>query len=134
MENKTLLQAWVEEDAENRKLYMEEGLILDVTEQIWDMMDKKGWTKTQLAEAMDVQLPHVSRLLNGGRNMTLRTLANIVDALDAGISIRIYERGQEHGWQDFEAVMVRHVPAKHGIKAIPASNSLDWTQAEELVA
>lgn len=134
MENKTVLQTWVEKDANNRKLFMEEDLILDVTEQVWDMMDKKGWTKTQLAEVLGVQLPHVSRLLNGGRNMTLRTLANIVDALDAGISIRICERGQEHGWQNFEAVMVRHVPVKHGIKAISASNSVDWTQAEELVA
>ena len=81
MTAKTKLELWLDESDENRRLHHEEGLILEVTEQIWEALEKKDWSLTQLAEKLGVGLSRVSKLLNGTSNMTLRTLADIMYVL-----------------------------------------------------
>lgn len=59
-----------------------EGLILEVTEEIWRVMKRRKITKAELAQRVGCGKSHITQLLNGGRNMTLRTLADICTALE----------------------------------------------------
>jgi len=64
-----------------------ERLILEATELILELMEDENVTRTELAERLGKSKGHVSQLLNGDRNMTLRTLAEISYAL--GHRIRV---------------------------------------------
>ena len=64
-----------------QKEISQEKLILEVTESIFEAMEKEGKSKTDLALSMGRSTAFISQLLNGSRNMTLRTLADIAHAL-----------------------------------------------------
>lgn len=46
------------------------------------MMDTRKVTRSELADRVGVTKGYISQLLTGQRNMTLRTLARLADALD----------------------------------------------------
>jgi transcriptional regulator with XRE-family HTH domain len=75
------LDRWVGESDANAKLAAEELLIAEVTEAIWEAMEDANTSKTELAQRMGATKGHVSQVLSGSRNMTLRTLADICHAL-----------------------------------------------------
>ena len=83
------LEAWANESPENAKLSAQESLILEVTEEIWCLLDEKDMTKSQLAKAMQKSKAHITQLLDGSRNMTLRTLSDILFALGVKPSFRV---------------------------------------------
>jgi len=64
-----------------------ERLILDATELIVGLMERQGLSRTELAERIGKSKGHISQLLNGERNMTLRTLAEITHALGHRIGL-----------------------------------------------
>ena len=63
------------------RLLRQERLILDVTEQLAVALDSKGVTRAELARRMCRTPGFVSQVLGGGRNLTLRTIADIAGAL-----------------------------------------------------
>ena len=73
----------------NRRLLREEELILDVTEAVSAAMQEAGISKAQLAKRMGRTKGFITQLLSGGRNLTLRTLADIADALEARVTITV---------------------------------------------
>lgn len=83
------ISKWVEESEEHRKAYFEEGLILGVTEEIWKVLSLRGISKVELADRLGKSKGFVSQVLNGSRNMTLRTLADIAYALGFGVSFKL---------------------------------------------
>lgn len=66
---------------EFRRIYAQEKLIEAATELIASTMEKQGVSKAQLAERTGTSRAHITQLLRGSRNMTLRTLADIMFAL-----------------------------------------------------
>lgn len=76
------LERWACESEANAKLVAEELLIAEVTEAIWEAMEENGCSKTDLARRLGATKGHISQVLSGSRNMTLRTLADICLALD----------------------------------------------------
>ncbi|WP_287963469.1 helix-turn-helix transcriptional regulator [Alcanivorax sp.] len=90
-------EKWAQESVEHQRLLAEEEFILDVTENIWEEMERQGVNKTQLAERLGKSKAYVSQLLNGSRNMTLRTLADICFALEAEPKFSIH--GSNGDWQ-----------------------------------
>lgn len=76
------LDRWAGESDANAKLVAEELLIAEVTEAIWEAMEDGNTSKTELAQRMGASKGHVSQVLSGSRNMTLRTLADICHALN----------------------------------------------------
>lgn len=70
--------------------YEAERLILDATELILRLLERQGITKSQLADRIGKSKGHVSQLLNGERNMTLRTLAEIAHALNQRINVNAH--------------------------------------------
>lgn len=93
------LEKWADESPQNRRLYAQEGLILKITEEIWSAMERRGINKQNLAEKLGTGKSHVSQLLNGGRNMTLRTLADIAGALNQHIEIMFHNSEEEALWK-----------------------------------
>lgn len=72
----------------NRRLLGQEELILEVTEVLSQALEKEGITKKDLAERLGKTQGFVSQILAGGRNLTLRTIADVADALECRIRIR----------------------------------------------
>lgn len=63
------------------RLLRQERLILDVTEALTEALDNSGMTRAELAERLGRTPGFVSQVLGGGRNLTLRTIADIAAAL-----------------------------------------------------
>ena len=83
------IDEWIQESEENRVLFNRDDFILDVTEQICGRMNEKGISRSDLAESLGKSKSFVSQVLNGHRNMTLGTLADIVHALKMKVKVRI---------------------------------------------
>lgn len=63
------------------RLVRQEELILDVTERLTEALSEKGVTKAELARRLGRTPGFVSQVFGGGRNLTLRTIADIATAL-----------------------------------------------------
>ncbi|MGB7984158.1 MAG: helix-turn-helix transcriptional regulator [Terracidiphilus sp.] len=75
-------------DPEFRKHYAVEGFIGDTAELIWQLLVRRKMKQADLARKLNKTPAFVSQLLNGKANMTIRTLAEVVYALDATIKIK----------------------------------------------
>lgn len=84
---------------EEERVFAQEELICDVTEDILIAMEDRDVTKKKLAEELGTSAAHVSQLLSGNRNMTLRTLADIAHVL--GLQAKVHFSPQE------EAIFVK---------------------------
>jgi transcriptional regulator with XRE-family HTH domain len=74
-------------DKELAREFAKERLVLCVTERIREIMETEGITKADLARRWRVSKAHVSQLLSGSRNMTLKTLAEIMFLLDRAVRV-----------------------------------------------
>ena len=78
--------------AEGREMAYER-LVFNTTEDILLAMEDTGFTQADLARKLGKSGAHVSQLLNGTRNMTLKTLSDISYALGVDTRVRIYRNG-----------------------------------------
>ncbi|MDD3580264.1 MAG: helix-turn-helix transcriptional regulator [Desulfobacca sp.] len=76
----SLLQEYMRDDQFNR-LMAQEDLIMEVTETLCKLMQEKGVSRTELAARLGKSKGFISQVLNGGRNLTLRTIADIAEVL-----------------------------------------------------
>jgi len=74
--------------------FIYEGLILDISTKLKRLMEKKGVTKKQLAERMDVSPSYVTKIF-GGSNISFKTLAKVLAALEIDATISIGEWGKK---------------------------------------
>jgi plasmid maintenance system antidote protein VapI len=72
---------------EDMRLYQQEKLILDCTELICEQMEKQEITKTELAKRLGRTKGYITQLLDGRANMTLRTISDMMWALDCGLEV-----------------------------------------------
>lgn len=88
------------------KLVNRESVDIEVTEKILEHMEKHNISRKRLAEMMDVKLPRVHQIFSGRNSMTLRTLADILTALDVDLEVelkpRIWTNGEENDGQSSE--------------------------------
>jgi len=75
------------QDPEFRKLLAQEELILEFTETICDLLEEENVSRKNLAERLGKTKGFVSQLLNGGRNLTLRTVADILHVLGYKVTL-----------------------------------------------
>ena len=80
------------EDAEYVRLLAEERLMLAATELIAEAMERQGVNRKQLAEKLGVSQGEVTQRLSGTRNLTLRSLADMLHVLDAEAKVVIRYR------------------------------------------
>jgi len=72
---------------EYKRLVQQEEMILEATELLYSLMEKTKITKADLARKLDRSKGFVTQVLDGSRNMTLRTLSDFGFAL--GYRVRI---------------------------------------------
>jgi len=68
-------------DPQRRKKIEEEEFILKLTEKLCELMEERGITRAQLAKQLGTSRAFISQLLNGSRNMTLRTFFRLSSSL-----------------------------------------------------
>lgn len=81
-------------DPEFRRLLAQEELILEVTEVLCGVLEQEHISKKELAERLGKTKGFVSQLLNGGRNLTLRTVADILYVLGYKVTLRPYKEAK----------------------------------------
>jgi transcriptional regulator with XRE-family HTH domain len=82
-------------DPEFRKLLAQEELILEVTETICELLEDEKVSRKGLADRLGKTKGVISQLLNGGRNLTLRTVADILHVLGYKVSLKPQKLRQE---------------------------------------
>lgn len=75
-------------DPELARMYQQEKLIVEVTEVISELMTKKGVNKTELSKRIGTGKSNITQLLDGTENLTLRTVADLLWALDAKLAVQ----------------------------------------------
>ncbi len=78
------------------RLLRQERLILDVTEALAGALDDSGVTRAELARRLGRTPGFVSQVLGGGRNLTLRTIADIAAALSLQPSFSLAGASDRH--------------------------------------
>ncbi len=86
----------ISEDRELARLVSQEELIGDITELILEKLEDKGMVRSDLATILDTSKSHVTQLLRGSRNMTLRTVSDIFFALGYKVMVDAVVKGS-HG-------------------------------------
>ena len=74
-------------DAKRRRLYERESLAFEAAELISKLMEAQDVSKAELAKRIGASKSHVTQLLNGSRNMTMYTLADLAYALGHRVEI-----------------------------------------------
>lgn len=79
--NMAMYDSLTGDDPEFRRLVRQEELILQVTDTLTQALDDAGVTRAELARRLGKSPGFVSQVFGGGRNLTLRTVADIAAAL-----------------------------------------------------
>lgn len=91
MRNKTIYDEYMK-DKEFERLMMQEDLIMDITEDFCELLEIEKINRSTLAKIMGKTKGYISQLLNGGRNLTLRSLADLAYYLGYSISIQFNKK------------------------------------------
>jgi transcriptional regulator with XRE-family HTH domain len=89
----TEVERFEKSSTQNRQLLKQEELILEVTEALSAAIQNSGLTRSEIAKRLGKSKGFVSQLLSGGRNLTLRTVADVADAV--GISLTVEVEGDQ---------------------------------------
>jgi len=84
------LKNWLEEYKYDTD-YIYEGLLLDISYYLKQLMLEKGLNKKQLAERMRVSPAYITKIFSG-ENISLKTVAKILSALEVDAGIKIIDR------------------------------------------
>jgi len=93
----TQIEQEVKADLELARLVSQEELIGNVTELILEKLENKGMTRSDLAKILETSKSHVTQLLQGSRNMTLRTVSDIFFNLGYRIMLNAVSDSSGHG-------------------------------------
>jgi transcriptional regulator with XRE-family HTH domain len=99
-------------DPEFRKLLAQEELILEVTETICELLGNEKVSRKGLADRLGKTKGFVSQLLNGGRNLTLRTVADILHVLGYKVSLTPQKLKQKSNIIEFPTFQDRYTMPK----------------------
>jgi transcriptional regulator with XRE-family HTH domain len=99
-------------DPKRRRIYEREALAFEAAELISRLMEEQQVSKTDLARRVGTSKSHVTQLLSGSRNMTLRTLADLAFALGHKVEIRSLPRPRKH-----------RVVSHRSLRTVPATAS-----------
>jgi transcriptional regulator with XRE-family HTH domain len=87
-----------------------ESLMLKTSEALLELLDGQNVTRTELAQRIGKTKGHVSQILNGERNMTLRTLSEVLFALGHRLQLQTQPLAED-SWQFRVAGAATETPA-----------------------
>jgi len=85
--SKGLYQELIERFGDERQM-AEEGLIFDVSQQLFEVMEKDHVSKAELARRLGCSKAYITKLLRGPSNMTLRKVAEVFHALGYTLKLK----------------------------------------------
>src|SRR5687768_11308399 len=105
---KTLVEEYVE-DKTHMRLFQQERAILEVTQLIESTMDELGVNRTQLAAKLGQSKGWVTQLLDGEKNKTIRTVADVFAVLGREFCVfqRPFQIGSKVGNQNSVELRIR---------------------------
>ena len=69
----------------NNKQFVSKNL--DISQQVFEILSRKGWKQKELAEKLNKQESEVSKLLSGLHNLTLRSITQMEVVLEEDIIV-----------------------------------------------
>jgi len=72
---------------EGKRGFLQECAILEVTELICALMDQKNVSRAELAKRLSKSKGYITQLLDGRTNMTVRTISDVLWALDCSAQV-----------------------------------------------
>jgi transcriptional regulator with XRE-family HTH domain len=115
----TLFDEYIKDPQFERRM-AQEDFIMEVTETLCELLENENISRKGLAERLGKSKGFVSQLLNGGRNLTLRTVADILHVLGYKLTLLAYKEGQEKQC-DIHASLLWHT--RPGFRWEPGENS-----------
>jgi transcriptional regulator with XRE-family HTH domain len=83
--------------AERHEEYWTERAIIEFTEALSRWMEEKKISQADLAAAIGVSQPYISKVLKGNVNFTLATMTKLAHALGAEVHINLSPIGSQDG-------------------------------------
>ena len=80
--------ARMEKDENLKKLYLEERLILRVTNVISGCMEEQKVKKVDLAKRVGCSKGYITQILDGTANLTLKTVSNVLFELGSTLAVK----------------------------------------------
>lgn len=80
--------ARMEKDENLKKLYLEERLILRVTNVISGCMEEQKIKKVDLAKRVGRSKGYITQILDGTANLTLKTISNVLFELGSTLTVK----------------------------------------------
>ena len=102
---------------EYERLLRQEQLILDVTERLVVALGTEGITQAELAQRLNRTPGYVSQVLGGGRNLTIRTIADIAEALSLRATFKLSAESREAILQHAHDVSLHSLEAQTWVYA-----------------
>lgn len=78
----------MKKDNNLKKLYLEEQLVLRITNIISELMQEQGVKKSELAQRVGCSKGYITQLLDGTKNMTLKTVSNVLFELGHTLAVK----------------------------------------------
>ena len=75
------------EDPQARKVFEQERTVLEIANKIHELMVEQDVSRAELANRLGTSRAHITQVLSGSRNMTLRTVSDVGWALGLRVSI-----------------------------------------------
>jgi transcriptional regulator with XRE-family HTH domain len=107
----TILDEYLK-DEEFRRLFAQEDLILEVTETLCELLEKEKISRKELADRLGKSKGFISQLLNGGRNLTLRTVADILHVLGYRAHLTPFKEGEQRQESNVIGLRTTYTPRK----------------------
>jgi transcriptional regulator with XRE-family HTH domain len=97
---------------DRERVAVQEDFILDATEAIWEQMRERGMRKSDLAAKLGVSKAYITQALDGGRNLTLRSLADFAWALECTPRVLFGRREFDESQQVFRSQITGLEPVR----------------------
>ncbi len=72
-----------------RRLFEQERLILWVTDSLYEALEENAMSKSDLAEKLGTSRAYITQVLNGSRNMSLSTMADLAWAVGCRATVAL---------------------------------------------
>jgi len=79
-------------ELENTPAFQAEALQIKITEKILELLQSRKMNKSVLAEKLNCSKPYITKLLNGGENLTIKKMAEIAFVLGCNLDIDFFPK------------------------------------------
>jgi len=117
---------------EERRIFAEEYFVGDVQLAIQELLNRKGWTRAELAKRLGVSKASVTQFLGSTANPTVRKLARVLLALDVQARVSLdgplfcVAVGRPADWTHIRPVKKREPLAP----AVPRREQNGWRETD----